>query len=242
MALLSPGSRCPICGELINEPIFATSGLFLLPTDPLWTFCDACMHWACYATWEHRERFAKAYVQMWIANEKRNPYWARVFLDEYSYIVINPEPIVAAAHVRLFRTGSRIEIPLREWENCMRHDQTPLFRHPLEAIAWNEALPSIRRALPTEQSLHQAADWSGKEKLHIDNTLRKLEDLATIDIYNHGCEDLRNQLESAGLVCPHCQQRTTKVRFYNKAPAARSYFVCQLCARSFRLEDFVQMK
>ena len=242
MALRYRGLYCPICGELINDPIFATSGVFLPPTDPLWTYCDTCIHWVCYATWEHRERFAQAYVQMWIENEETNPNWARVFLDEYSFIEINPEPPVVAAHVHLFRTGSRIDIPLSEWEYWMRHERTSLFCHPLEATAWSEALPSIREALPTEQSLHQAADWSSKEKLHVDNTIRKLEELTTIEIYNRGCEELRNQLESAGIVCPHCQQRTTRIRFYDKAPAARSYFVCQLCARSFRLEDFVQMK
>jgi hypothetical protein len=152
MALRYPGLRCPICGELISDPVFATSGLFLSPTDPLWSYCDARIHWACYATWEHRERFAQAYVQMWIENEKTNPSWARVFLDQYSFIAINPEPPVIAAHVYLFQTGSRIDIPLREWENWMRYDQTPLFHHPLEAAAWSEALPSIRRALPMEQS------------------------------------------------------------------------------------------
>jgi hypothetical protein len=179
---------------------------------------------------------------MWIENEEASPHWARVFLDEYSFISINPEPPVIGAHVYLFRTGSRIDIPLRQWRVWMRREQTSLFCHPLEEAAWNEALPSIRRALPTEQSLHKAADWSSKEKVYVDDTIRKLDELATIEIYNQGCEELRKQFESTGLVCPHCQQRTTKVRFYNKAPAARSYFVCQLCARSFRLEDFVQMK
>lgn len=241
MALRHPESRCPICEELLSDPIFATSGVFLPSTDPLSPYCDACMHWSCYAAWEHRERFARSYVQMWIENEKTNLYWARVFLDDYSFITINRIPMIDKAHVRLFRTGSRIDIPLPDWAKWMSCEQNPVVYHPLEALAWNEALPSIREALPTGHLLMQAADWGSKEKLAIDNAIGELEHLATIEIYNQGCENLRKQLESAGLVCPHCRQRTTRIRFYDKAPGARSYFVCQLCARSFRLEDFVQM-
>ena len=241
MALLSPETRCAICEEPISKPIFATSGVFLLPADLLWIYCDACMHWSCYATWEHRERFAQAYVQSSIESEKTNQFWARVFLDEFSFIAINPNPGVSLAHVHLFRTGSRIDIPLQEWRMWMRRNQTPPVSHPLEATAWHEALPSIRKALSTEESLHQAADWSSKEKLQVDKAVAELERLATIRIYNQGCEDLRKQMQFPGLICPHCRERTTKIRYYDKAPGARSYFVCQLCARSFRLEDFVQM-
>jgi hypothetical protein len=199
------------------------------------------MHWACYATWEHRERFAQAYVQMWVENEKKNTQWARVFLNDFSFITINPNPPVNAAHIHLFRTGSRIEIPLQEWGKWMRSEGELEANHPLEALAWKEALPSIRKALSAEKSLLQAADWSSKEKLNREYAAREQEELATIEIYNHGCDDLYRKLQSAGLVCPHCRERTTKVRYYNKAPVARSYFVCQLCARSFRLEDFVQI-
>jgi hypothetical protein len=81
MALISKETTCPLCEELISGPVFSTSGIFFPPTDPLWRYCDAAMHWACYATWEHRERFAREYVQMWIENEKHNPYWARVFFS-----------------------------------------------------------------------------------------------------------------------------------------------------------------
>jgi hypothetical protein len=241
MALFFEGAICPICHEAIVKPIFATSGVFLPRTDPLWAYCDACMHWPCYATWQHRERFAQAYVRMQIENEKTNQYWTRVFLDEFSFISINPDLQMRLAHVYLFRTGSRIDVPLPEWRTWMRRNQTPPTHHPLEAAAWLEALPSIRNALPIEQALYRAAARTSKEKLRADNAAHELEQLATIEIYNQGCEDLRKRLESAGLVCPHCQELTKKVRYYDEAPGARSYFVCRLCARSFRLEDFVQM-
>ena len=102
-----------LCGQPLRGPIFATSGIFLPLNDPLACYCDAGMHWDCYAVWEHREGFAKAHVRFWIENEKRNPYWARVFENERCFIVIGPHPPVAQAHVMLFATGSRIDVPLQ---------------------------------------------------------------------------------------------------------------------------------
>jgi hypothetical protein len=233
---------CVICEEPISERHFATSGIFLPPGDQLWGFCDACMHWSCYAKWEHRERFAAAYVQMWIDYEKTSPYWARVFLDDLSFITINPNPPVSEARVHLFRTGSEVRIPLPEWEMWVQGTKVPLTSHPVEAAAWREALPRICDALPTQESLHAAADWSSKEKVLVDSAIANLEELATIEIYNKRCEELRKELESSGLVCPHCHERTRNIRFYDKALRAQSYFVCQLCARSFRLEDLVEVK
>ena len=241
MALRFPDSVCPICDELVSDPVFATSGVFFPPGDPLSRFCDACMHWSCYATWEHRERFARAYVEMWIECEKVNPYWARVLIDDLSFVTINPSPPVMTAHVHLFRTGSRIDIPLDEWQLWMRHEKGPAARHPLELSAWDEALRSLREALPTTESLRQAADWTSKHELVARNAIEEQERSTTIAIYNRGCEDLRRRLKSVGLDCPHCHARTTKIRFYDKSPEDRSYFVCQLCGRSLRLEDFIEI-
>ena len=60
------------------------------------------------------------------------------------------------------------------------------------------------------------------------------------DSYNQKYEELNELLGSVGLVCPHCRERTKKIRYYDKSPDSRSYFVCQLCARSFRAEDIVK--
>lgn len=78
MALIFRGSLCALCRQSLSDPILATSGIFLPLNDPLACYCDAGMHWDCYAVWEHQPRFAKAYVRFWIENEKENPDWARV--------------------------------------------------------------------------------------------------------------------------------------------------------------------
>jgi hypothetical protein len=75
------------------------------------------MHWDCYAVWEHRERFAKAHVRFWIENEKGNPDWARVFENERCFIVINPHPPVAQAHIMLFATDQGLMYLSRNGKN-----------------------------------------------------------------------------------------------------------------------------
>jgi hypothetical protein len=240
MALIIPGSLCALCRQSLSDPIFATSGMFLPLNDPLAFYCDGAMHWDCYAVWEHRERFAKAHVRSWIENEKENPYWARVFENEHCFIQINPDPLVAQADVMLFATGSSIEVPLQEWEKWVWQKGPSLAHHSFEEDALKVALPAIRMAFPGLRPLLQAADWSRKDKLKEETYLREQRRLERVADYNQRCEELKELLDSDGLVCPHCHQKTKKIRYFDKSPQSPSYFVCQLCARSFRAEDIVK--
>src|SRR5690242_12162487 len=165
MALISPGSLCVLCSQPLSDPIFATSGMFLPLDDPLAFYCDAAMHWHCYAVWEHRERFAKAYVRSKIESEKGNPYWARVFENEHCFIQINPEPLVAQAHIMLCATGSTIAVPLQEWDKWIWQKGPSLAHHSFEEDALKVALPAIRMTFPGLRPLLRAADWSRKERL-----------------------------------------------------------------------------
>lgn len=220
--------------------MFATSGMFLPLNDRLAYYCDAGMHGDCYAAWEHRPRFAKAHVRSWIENETKNPYWARVLENEQCFIAINPHPLVAQAHVMLFATGSTIEVRLQEWEKWIWQKGPSLIHHSCEEDALKVALPAIRMAFPGLRPLLQAADWSRKDKLAEETYLREQSRLERVADYNQGCEELKKVLDSDGLVCPRCRERTKKIRYYDKSPDSRSYFVCQLCARSFRAEDIVK--
>jgi hypothetical protein len=240
MALISPGSLCVLCSQPLSDPIFATSGMFLPLDDPLAFYCDAAMHWHCYAVWEHRERFAKAYVLSKIENEKENPYWARVFENEHCFIQINPEPLVAQAHIMLCAMGSTIAVPLQEWDKWIWQKGPSLAHHSFEEDALKVALPAIRMTFPGLRALLQAADWSRKERLKEETYLREQKRLERVADYNQRCEELKELLDSDGLVCPHCHHKTKKIRYFDKSPQSRSYFVCQLCARSFRAEDIVK--
>ncbi len=237
MALIFPGSLCALCGKPLSAPIFATSGVFLPLNDPLAQYCDDGMHWDCYAAWKHREKFARAYVQMWIEHEKESPYWARVFEDEHSFITINPHPPVTQAHVMLFRTGSTIQVPLQEWEKWIWERELPPAHHPVEQDALKKALPAIRMVFPRLRLLLEAADWSSKKELEEENHLREQRILELVADYNQRCGELNERLDSGGLTCPHCHEHTKRIRYHDKAPESKSYFVCQLCARSFRPED-----
>lgn len=41
-------SKCALCGELLTEPIYATSHFIGDETHDLYRFSDAAMHWNCY--------------------------------------------------------------------------------------------------------------------------------------------------------------------------------------------------
>lgn len=55
--------------------------------------------------------------------------------------------------------------------------------------------------------------------------------------HNHRCEELARSLRITGLTCPSCGQRSKDIRFIDKSPDAKSYFICKACGRSFRPED-----
>jgi Zn ribbon nucleic-acid-binding protein len=40
-----------------------------------------------------------------------------------------------------------------------------------------------------------------------------------------------------GLTCPYCRKQSRLIRFMNKSPHAKSYFICP-CGRSFRSEEY----
>lgn len=86
------GQPCPFCDEPITQtqPVFSTWGVWLPQDDPLWRFCDAAMHWACYAEWPHRERFASTYFQFWVDAEQDDPFWHRAYLDHGVLVTARP--------------------------------------------------------------------------------------------------------------------------------------------------------
>jgi hypothetical protein len=63
MALIYDGMPCAICKQPldINHPRVATSHFIGDPSDPLWRFSDAAMHYECFQTWEHRHKFVAKY-------------------------------------------------------------------------------------------------------------------------------------------------------------------------------------
>lgn len=54
--------------------------------------------------------------------------------------------------------------------------------------------------------------------------------------HNVRCHELAQLLRTAGLTCPGCSVLSSDIRFIDKSPAAKSYFICKACGRSFRPE------
>ena len=67
MAIIMEGlTSCPICGSTdLSKPYTATSGVFFDEGDELWRYCDAPLHLECLEHWQHRERFARGYFDLW---------------------------------------------------------------------------------------------------------------------------------------------------------------------------------
>jgi hypothetical protein len=167
MALFMPGrSKCPICGFVLNDDDerFGTSGVFHVPPGLL-QFCDAVMHWSCYADWPHRPEFAKAYFDFWVGNERHNQYWAKAYLDGRVFVTVNPflgengevELVLAA-------TGSRVRVQIEEWERWLDSPTTsegrPLHRLVVEEL--RAAVPALKVAIPTEDAIVGALDIESK--------------------------------------------------------------------------------
>jgi hypothetical protein len=233
MALIFPNSTCAICQQpLGSERIFATSGVFLPANDPLFEFCDAGMHWSCYAKWPHRLRFAKAYVDMWVEMEKQNPYWGRAYLDESVFVTVGPA--VEQASVQLYETGSSCRVPFAEWENWLVELKPDL--EPIEREALERVLPRLRAALPTPQALIEAVDWDSKKRLadqmsagRAQAEQKRVREAAA---HNEACAQMEPERQQSGFTCRNCGTRSKEFRYLDLRPTKKSYFICKKCGHT----------
>jgi len=167
MALFMPDrSECPICGGILTEQDehFATWGVFAVPPG-LGRFCDAVMHWSCYADWSHRPAFARAYFDFWVRNEPSNPYWAKAYLDDRVLVTVNPF-IGDGGQVELVlaHTGSRVRVQAAEWERWLDVPETSEGRrlYTLVVDELRVAVPALKAAIPTVDALMHALDGESK--------------------------------------------------------------------------------
>ena len=144
MALYIDGMPCSLCQQpmLDDQPIFGTWGVWLPSTDRLVDFCDAAMHWDCYAGWKYRERFARSYFEFWVKTEKVNPHWWSSYLDEDIFVNVNPGQGISNAWVHLAQTGTRHLVSLDDWERWLHatDDTSP----QLESVALEAARVTLR--------------------------------------------------------------------------------------------------
>lgn len=63
MALIYEGMTCAICEQPLDlqGPMVATSHFIEDPSDLLWRYSDAAMHYECFQQWQHRDQFVTKY-------------------------------------------------------------------------------------------------------------------------------------------------------------------------------------
>jgi len=146
---------------MLEGPVFGTWGVWLPNHDPLWKFCDGSMHWDCYASWPHRQRFASTYFHFWVEAEATNAFWHRAFLDDEVLVTVNPFEPVNAAWVHLKDTGSRIDVKLKNWVAWLAAEPEGS-SHPVLAAAVRRAKQVLRGKVPTVEQLLASIDQPRK--------------------------------------------------------------------------------
>ena len=100
-------NSCAICDGPITEatPFLSTSGCAFSEGHPLFKYCDAGLHQACLANWEHRRSYAEAYSAHRGAGH---------LLQEREHWVLSCGPIVGLPYGKV-ALPYYAEIRLREW-------------------------------------------------------------------------------------------------------------------------------
>jgi hypothetical protein len=97
-----------------------------------------------------------------------------------------------------------------------------------DAASMVEARQSKTRKQLIEQLEEQLGELQAKMKKDSGQLMRT---------HNDRCDELERSLRTTGLTCPGCGQHSKDIRFIDKSPDAKSYFICRACGRSFRPED-----
>lgn len=152
-------TACALCGVPLREgdAIFATSGCFLDEADPLARYCDAAMHWRCYAAWPQREPFARASHATSVESEPEDEYWDCVYADDALFITANPDEVIESTWVNLAETGSQIGIDFAAWVAFVTTGETKQELHELERDILARMRPKLAAALPTVEAVRAAA-------------------------------------------------------------------------------------
>ncbi len=236
MGLFFDGMKCLLCEQPLHseEQLFGTWGVWLPGSDRLQRYCDAVLHWNCYADWKYRVRFARSYFEFWVRHEQGTPYWWRVYGDETVFVTVNPLPPNASLWVHLAATGCRYPVPVGDWESWLVAEADPTM-HPVESNALAYAKRLLRRTLPTGESVFAGIDPNSKS----DAVMQQKYDAERKDKIprqkhdrmlhrNQACADYVVQIARDGLTCPTCGTFSYDYRLSAKDECP-SLVICRAC-------------
>lgn len=244
MALIYAGQPCALCDKPIKKghSLFATWGVWLPAFDRLSHYCDAAMHWDCYAAWTYRHRFARSYFEFWVEEERQNPFWYRVYVDENVLVEVNPDNQVAGVVICLAETGSRHSIHIVDWEWWLSSADEG--HHQIETEAIHVAKAILRQQRPTIASLLQGIDRSSKTELfrqlkEADAKRAELEVAKKLEIAKHNslCERVMRVILQSDYRCPSCDQKAGDFRLATRA-GSKSLIICRQCGQTVDLHKF----
>lgn len=141
----SYASRCPLCGEQLVSPIFATSHFIGDTGHDLHRYSDAAMHWDCYAGWEHQARFADLHFQTFAAAAEQEPtrsYWPTIFST--ADVRVRYGVAVNEVSVLLRKSGTDLRVRRGDWKSWLSGRWTEWCHHDLETRAVSEIVSELR--------------------------------------------------------------------------------------------------
>lgn len=218
-----------------EQALFGTWGVFFEEADPLFRFCDAGMHWTCYADWPERPRFARTCFEVWVRSP--NPYWGTVLVTEDMLLTVNPDPAVASLWLVLAATGTRRSIKLRDWPCFLADATSEEAPHEVERRALEAVMPRLR-ALGADPDALVARAVFPEPPPPDSGQLRRKETLRRLRRWNREARRTAEVAARDGVKCPSCGAHRLDHRFVDQSSRrAPSFFICAGCARSFSHED-----
>lgn len=140
-------TACPLCGQPLSRPIFATSHFIGDERNDLHRFSDAAMHWECYATWPHQRRFAALHFAALVRGSESDSgqeYWPVLLRDDDS-VLVKYGIVVNEISITLRTSGTDIRIPRGDWESFLASRWTEWSHHPLEHEALAGVMVQLRQ-------------------------------------------------------------------------------------------------
>lgn len=261
MAIIITGkTQCSICGEVHGEGqrLYATSH-FLGPEHPLHRYSDSGMHWECFESWKSRDEFVEAWVFV-VTNP--DPEWGsyRAYSGQHCSVILRvlefpDDPDSKSikfecrravlrknpgATVWIHATGLSFDTTLADWDEWLSEELT--FDNDWCGDAWRASFAELQ-SLPSEElmtikdSSAAIEAWNTRAERDLLLEHKRIEESRRL-FASHN-EKFHAHLRTRP-DCPYCGGDFHNLKYYdNRGNQKNSIVICQGCARSSRLSEFL---
>jgi hypothetical protein len=120
--------------------------VFVEPSNTLFQYCDALIHWVCYENWIHRVHFAAAHFDHWVPTHA-------VFVDWEIGYGLSVFEAFDRLGVNSLETGIEIPFSLADYDHWIINPNLIPKQHPFVQDVLNKVMPSIIKRFPNQKSL-----------------------------------------------------------------------------------------